>query len=87
MKELIKLNKEISRDAELERQVFLDLIENEDEYVRQSAASRCLELGIEVKKAVKIIKSFRNSQNPMSASWAARTLKLWRGEIGPKDPF
>ncbi len=87
VKECIKLEEELGRDAALERDVYLALIENEDDYVRQSAAARCLELGIETKKAVKIIKSFRKSQNPMSASWAERTLKLWRGKIGPNDPF
>ncbi len=87
MKEIIKLDEELGHDAELAGQVYLDLMEHEDDYVRQSAATRCLELGIETKKAVKIIKSFRRSRNPMSAGWAERTLKLWRGKIGPNDPF
>jgi len=87
MRELIALEDELSQDVELTEEVFSALLENEDSYIQQNIAGRCLSLNLHIKKSVEILERTSENGDRMSAMGAERTLKIWRGELKPDAPF
>jgi len=84
--ELIPLIEELTKDHDLSEKVFEELLENNDPFIRQNAASHCLSLNLHIEKSVKTLKGFLKHGKPWEAMGAERSLKIWRGEIGPNDP-
>lgn len=87
MKELIMLKKKLHEQKQLEEEVYEVLLNSEDCYIRQSAATDCLELNCHVDKSVKILKQICRCGGRMEAMTAKRTLRIWNGEIDPREPF
>ena len=87
MKELNKLIAEISNDIEKAKCMYEVLLSQEDVHIKQLAATDCLNFNIYVKEAVKILKKISTSGNRMASMGAKRTLRIWKGELDPSDPF
>ena len=87
MKNLSKLKEDICVDRELMLAVYDALLNNSDDYVRQAAATDCLEYKIFEIRSVNILKQICKNKNQMMAMGAKRTLLIWKGKISPKDPF
>ena len=84
---IYKLCDELKENIDLAEKVYSELLENEDIDIQQGAATNCLELNIHIKKSVKILEHISKKGDGWFAAGAKRTLKIWRGEIGPYDPF
>jgi len=85
--ELISLVNEIRKNNDLSEEVFSVLLDNEDIYIQQSAATDCLNLNLHVIKAIEILERVKKKGDRMAAMGAERTLKVWRGEIKSDKPF
>ena len=86
VRELIATENELGKDIDLAEQVYAVLIESEDMYIKQCAATACLFLNIHIKKAVKILEHQIKRGEVWEAMSAERQLKIWRGEISHNDP-
>lgn len=87
VKRFVKLRKTIQIDLALSREVYDILLQSNDVYVRQSAATDCLSLNIHVKRAVKILKHISRSSDTMTAMGAKRALLMWQGKLDNSSPF
>lgn len=87
MRKLNKLKKNMNTDSQLTESVYSLLLNCEDIYVQQSAATDCLLLKIHIDTSVKILKKVSRSRNRMLSMEAKRALLIWKGKIGPYDPF
>lgn len=87
MRKLNKLKESIHIDNELTENVYRILLECEDAYVQQTAATDCLQLNIYVDDSVEILKKISRCGDKMSAMGAKRTLLIWEGKLNPRDPF
>ena len=81
-----KLFKELSKDKVLAKEIFDELLENENVELRISIAAECLILKINEKRAEEVLKEIANSEKYGIFSLNARmTLKVWReGELRAK---
>ena len=77
----------MNTDSQLTESVYSLLLNCEDIYVQQSAATDCLLLKIHIDASVKILKKVSRSRNRMLSMEAKRALLIWKGKIGPYDPF
>ena len=87
MKERMGLAETIAGNLTLAQQVYRILLSQNDLYIRQSAATDCLNLGIHTVQSVEILTEISGSQNRMAAMGAQRALAVWRGEISASEPF
>ena len=81
-----KLFKELSKNKVLAKEVFDELLENENVELRISIAAECLILKINEKRAEEVLKEIANSERYGIFSLNAEmTLKVWReGELKAK---
>lgn len=86
-RKLTKLEDDLASDIEMAKEVYGELIESDNNFIKKNAAALCLELKIHTDKAVKVFKYFKKHGERWEAMGAERQLKIWRGEIGPNDPF
>ena len=87
IRKLITLREELSKNDILSYKVYSILLENADIYIRQSAATECLNLNIHIEKSEQLLEYIIQKGERMASMGAERTLKIWRGEIKPTDPF
>ena len=87
IKKMNTLKKNIHDNAQLKEAVYGILLSNEDTYVRQSAATDCLLMGIHIDAAVQILKNICKYGDRMSAMGAKRALLIWEGKLDPNDPY
>ena len=87
VKERNLLKKQLYTDIDLCKDVYDLLLDNEDLYVRQAAATDCLSLNIHIDKSRQILQSICKHGNRMAAMGAERALLIWEGKLDPKDPF
>ena len=87
MRKLTKLKEGMYIDDQLTENVYSILLNCEDGYVQQTAATDCLLLNIHVDTSVEILKKISRGGNRMSAMGAKRTLLIWEGKLSPSDPF
>ena len=87
MKKLNKLKKNMYMVPELAENVYRVLLNCEESYVQQTAATDCLMINIHVDASVKILKRISSCGDRMSAMGAKRTLLIWEGKLSPSDPF
>lgn len=95
-RELHLLCEELHKDGFMSEKVYGELIANEDQRIRQSAASACLKLNsdhgyeIHIDKSVRLLESI-SKQDDGGLNWhakgAERVLKIWRGELDPRRPW
>jgi len=86
MRELLRLTDKIKRSPEIMGAVFSVLLNQSDAYVRQNAATTCLNMGIHTAKAVGILEQISKSKDRMAAMGAQRTLRIWKGELDANSP-
>ena len=81
-----KLFYELAKDKVLAKEVFGELLENENVSLRTLIAANCLILKINEKRAEEVLKEIANSEKYGIFSLNARmTLKVWReGELRAK---
>ena len=81
-----KLFHEVAKDKVLAKDVFDELLENENVSLRTSIAAECLILKVNEKRAEEVLKEIANSEKYGIFSLNARmTLKVWReGELRAK---
>ena len=85
MREMIRLDDELYKDIDLAEKVYAELLEIEDMYIQLTVAARCLNLNLHVESAMKTLEFICVKGEKMHSMYAERTLKIWRGEIGPND--
>jgi len=74
-------------DPQFAERVYSVLLNSDDAYVQQSAATACLFSNIHIRTAVKILKRIRRRGDRMSAMAAKRNLLIWKGKLSPDEPF
>jgi|GEM_PF-1576052 hypothetical protein len=81
-----KLFYEVAKDKILAKEVFGELLENENVSLRTLIAAKCLILKINEKRAEEVLDEIaRNEKDPIFSLDAEMTLKLWRmGELRAK---
>ena len=81
-----KLFYELATDKVLAKEVFGELLENENVSLRTLIAANCLILKINEKRAEEVLDEIaRNEKDPIFSFDAGMTLKLWRmGELRAK---
>ena len=87
MRRINKLKKSMYMDFELTEEVYKVLLNCEDPYVQQAAATDCLSLNIYVDASLKILKRISLCGDRMSAMGAQRVLLIWAEKLNPNDPF
>ena len=87
MKQMQILTQKLSADIDLANKVYAVLLQHEDRFIQQSAATECLSIKIHTKRALCILKEISRKENRMAAMAAKRTLLIWKGKINPHDPF
>jgi len=88
-KAIVRLNalqEEICKDNDLAEKIFFELLRNHDITVLLNATACCIHFNLHIEEAVKTLEFIIISGDRWNAEWAERTLKIWRGEIGPDDP-
>ena len=85
-RKLTVLENALANDIEMAKEVFGELLESENMFIKQNAATHCLELSLHIKKSVKILEHICKKGEVWNAMGAERQLKIWRGEIEPDDP-
>jgi len=85
-RKLTALENTLDNDLEMAGEVYAELLDNEDTYIKQRSAAACLHLNLHIKKSVKILEYLRKHGERWETMGAERQLKIWRGEIGPNDP-
>lgn len=86
-KKLNVIENALCNDIEMATLVYGELMDSEDNFTRSNAAAWSLELKINTEKAIKVLKNLKKHGDEWEAMGAERLLKIWRGEIGPDDPF
>ena len=87
MKQLLLLEKDLSKNLQLATEVYSILLNNEDLYIKQSAATECLDLRICVDQSIEVLEYIRQNGERMASMGADRILRIWRGELDPSKPF
>ena len=80
---------EMLKDIDVTKKVYSILLENENSFIQQNSAGECLELTppIHVEKSIEILEHTIQYGEIWEIMGAERTLKIWRGEINPDDPW
>jgi predicted nucleic acid-binding OB-fold protein len=87
MKQMQSLTQTLRADMDLASKVYAVLLEHEDCFIRQSAATECLSIKIHTKHAISILKEIGKKGNKMAAMAAKRTLLIYKGKMNPDAPF
>lgn len=85
-RKLIEIEEKLRTMPQLEKEVFAELIKNDDEFIRENSAARCLLIGILEDEALLVINDIIAHGSYSNAFLAKRVLKIWRGEIDPNKP-
>jgi len=76
----------LQNDIEIAMEVYKELLDNEDKFIKSNAAALCLQLKIHVDKSIEIFEYLEKYGESWEKIGAERQLKIWRGEIEPDDP-
>lgn len=87
MTKMMRLTEQLRDDISVARVVYGELLDYEDLFVRQCAASDCLGLGIHTDQAVKVLKMICRKDDRMAAMAAKRSLAIWKGKLDPNSAF
>ena len=87
VRKLSAIREELENDHSLAKDVYSELLKNEDEYIRVDAAWRCVELGILEKNALSVVNDTIAHGTHSNAFLAKIVLRIWRGEIEPNKPW
>ena len=85
-RKLTALENILVNDIEMAGEVYGELMESEDKFIKSNAAVRCLQLKIHIDKAIEIFEYLSKHGESWEVMGAERQLKIWRGEISPNDP-
>lgn len=79
MKELLLVFNEFEKNRDLALDFYRELLDNDDERVRDHAAAHCLRMEIHLDKAQSILANIsETSSNPLTKFSAGMTLNAWK---------
>lgn len=87
MTKMMRLTEQLRDDIPVAVVVYGELLNYENLFVKQCAASDCLSLGIHTDQAVKVLKMICRKGEKMAAMAAKRSLEIWKGKLDPNAPF
>ena len=76
-KKLTRLKLEISKDIATALNVYSILLNDQNVFIQQSAATDCLKLNIHIEESVHVLRNISHSTDRMRAISAKRTLLVW----------
>lgn len=87
-RQLHKLEMELKLQPEMAAEVFGELLESEDIYMRGFAAyCSLMYYNVHEQEAVEILEELSHHEDPWISLSAQRNLKIWRKELDPTKPF